>query len=190
MNFSEQQKSQLMLIAVFSVILLCIVGYYHFFVGRPKVQNLNRQAQSVQADIDKKTTELEEIRTLLAQRERLEQRRRVINKVIQRLPSRPDAPGFLVALVSILRQTGIIQRYVTPEQTANRNQYTEIPYEVGAFGRYHELGQFLTLVEQNPARFMRVKDLKLSNNLNRPSIHPITLQISTFMFNRRAAAAR
>lgn len=187
MNFSEQQKSQLMLIAVFGVILLCIVGYYHFFVGRPKIQNLNRQASSVQSDIEQKTTELEEIRTLLAQRDRLEKRRRVINKVVRRLPSRPDAPGFLVALVSILRQTGIIQRYVTPEQTANRSQYTEIPYEVGAFGRYHELGQFLTLVEQNPQRFMRVKDLQISNNLNRPSIHPITLQISTFMFNRRAA---
>ena len=110
--------------------------------------------------------------------------RQMIQKVIQRLPSRPDAPGFLVALVSILRQTGIIQRSVTPEETVNRTQYTEIPYEIDAFGRYHELGQFLTLVEQNPARFMRVKAMRVSNNLARPSIHPIELQISTFMFNQ------
>ncbi len=185
MNFSEQQKSQMMLISVFGLILFCIVGYYHFFVGRPKVQQLDRKASQLQNQVDKKNAELEEIRTLLAQRDKLEKRRKVISKVVRRLPSRPDAPGFLVALVSILRQTGIIQRYVTPEQTANRNQYTEIPYEIGAFGRYHELGQFLTLVEQNPQRFMRVKDLKISNNLGRPSMHPITLQISTFMFNRR-----
>jgi Tfp pilus assembly protein PilO len=88
-----------------------------------------------------------------------------------------------MALVSTLRVTGIIQETVKPENVRDRAQYTEIPYTVEAHGRYHELGQFLTLIEQNPQRFMRVKSFKLGTNLLRPSIHPIKMEITTFMFN-------
>lgn len=183
MKFSEQQKSQLLVIVIVGGLLIFGVVYYHMFVGRAKITQSNRQAANLQRQIKAKNAELKEIKDLIASKDKLEKRRQMISKVIQRLPSRPDAPGFLVALVSILRQTGIIQRAVKPEKTRPRSEYTEIPYSVTAFGRFHELGQFLTLVEQNPDRFMRVKAMKISNNVNRPSIHPIDLQISTFMFN-------
>ena len=124
-----------------------------------------------------------EIQELMAQRDELDRQRELIQTVVARLPSSPDAPGFLMALVSILRTTHIIQEIVKPERPQNREQYTEIPYIVEAHGRYHALGQFLTLIEQNPQRFMRLKNLNIENNLDRPSIHPIKMEIPTFMFN-------
>lgn len=184
MNFSEQQKSQLLIITIAGLVLLAIIAYYHIMFGRVKIRDYNKTAANLQTQIKEKNTELEDIRTLIAQKSKLEERRKMISKVIRRLPSTPDAPGFLAALVTILRQTGIIQRVVKPEKPINRNDYTEIPYSISSFGRYHELGQFLTLVEQNSARFMRVKNIKVENNLSRPSIHPIDVQISTFMFNK------
>ena len=41
----------------------------------------------------------------------------------------------------------------------------------------------LALRPQSPDRFMRVKSFTVENNLTRPSIHPIKLDIATFMFN-------
>jgi Tfp pilus assembly protein PilO len=184
MHFTEKQKSQMLIIGFFGLAVIALVAWYHLMFARPKIEELGRQRATVQRQITQKVAELEEIRALLAQREQLEQRRRMISRVMRRLPSTPDAPGFLVSLVEVLRQTGIIQRLVKPEATRNRVDYTEIPYSVSAFGRYHELGQFLTLVEQNPDRFMRLRTMKVTNTIARPSIHPVDLEITTFMFNR------
>jgi Tfp pilus assembly protein PilO len=74
---------------------------------------------------------------------------------------------------------------VKPVSPQNRVQYTEIPYTIEAHGRYHEIGQFLTLIEQNPQRFMRLRNFTAENNLERPSIHPVQMEISTFMFNQQ-----
>jgi Tfp pilus assembly protein PilO len=185
MNFTEQQKSQMLIIGFLGLALIAVLAWYHLMFARPKIEELNQQTSTLERQVAQKEAELKEIQTLLAQRERLEERRRMIARVMRRLPSTPDAPGFLISLVEVLRQTGIIQRLVKPEATRNRVDYTEIPYSVSAFGRYHELGQFLTLVEQNPDRFMRVRQMTVTNTIARPSIHPIEIEITTFMFNRK-----
>ena len=184
MQFTEQQKSKLMVVVFLGVILLVVVGYFHFMLGRAQVTKFNKQADKLSAELSTAKKELAEIKHLMAQQEELEAQRAVIEKVVKRLPSSPDAPGFLMELVSGLRQTGIIQEFVKPAGPQDRSQYTEIPYTVEAFGRFHELGQFLTLMEQNPQRFMRLKSFDLSNNLQRPSIHPIKMEIATFMLNQ------
>jgi len=51
------------------------------------------------------------------------------------------------------------------------------------------IGIILTLLEQNTDRFMRVKSFKITDNLQRPSVHPIDMQISTFMFNTQPPQA-
>lgn len=184
MKFTEQQKSQLLMIGFVAAVLMVVVLYFHFVIGRSQVNQFTKQSASLEQEIRETETELAEIRALLAQEDEMEQQRAKIAKVVKRLPSNPDAPGFLMALVSILRTTGIIQEMVKPERPASRTQYTEIPYSINAFGRYHEFGQFLTLIEQNPDRFMRVKGFTLTNNENRPSMHPVDLEVATFMFNR------
>lgn len=183
MQFTESQKSQLLMIGFIGTVLIVVVLYFNFVIGRNKVRTYEQQTAQVELKIGETKRDLSEIRELLAQEDLLEEQRQMIAKVTQRLPSQPDAPGFLMALVSIVRTTGIIQELVKPDKTIDRVQYTEIPYNIEAYGRYHELGQLLTLVEQNPKRFMRIKSVKLTTSLERPSIHPIELKISTFMFN-------
>lgn len=184
MNFTEQQKSQLLVIGFLAAVLLVVVVYFHFVIGRSQINQFKKQSTELRQDIADAEAELAEIRAILAQEDEMERQRAQIAKVVRRLPSNPDAPGFLMALVSVLRTTGIIQEMVKPERVASRSQYTEIPYSIEAFGRYHEFGQFLTLIEQNPDRFMRVKSFTLTNTENRPSMHPVDLEVATFMFNR------
>ncbi len=84
-----------------------------------------------------------------------------------------------------LRSSGIVTSKVAPEKLSIYSGYTEIPYTVKAQGRYHEFGQLLNLLEENPDRFMRVKSLTISNNPRQPSHHPIDVGIATFMFVQR-----
>ena len=110
--------------------------------------------------------------------------RQLIARVTKRLPNRPDAPGFYEELVLSLRESQISQSAVRSVNAKVQSQYTEIPYEVSAFGQFHKLGNFLTLIEQNPQRFMRIKNFVVTNIDDRPSVHPIEMEIATFMFNR------
>lgn len=183
MQFTETQKSKLLIIGFVGAVMLVIVLYFHFIIGRGQLRDYKMQAARIEQEIGEAQVELVEIRDLMAQKGQLEEQRLLIEKVVRRLPSSPDAPGFLMALVSILRTTGIIQEMVRPDRVQIRSQYTEIPYKIEAHGRFHELGQFLTLIEQNPARFMRVKDFHVTNNNDRPSVHPIQMKIATFMFS-------
>ena len=183
MSISEKQKSKVLVIGFVGAVMLVIVLYFHFMIGRAKVRDYNRGVDKLNKEIAAGRHDLKEIKELLGHEEELQEKREMIEKVTRRLPSSPDAPGFLMELISVLRKTGIYHESVKPEGPKDRSQYTEIPYTISAHGRYHELGQFLTLIEQNPQRFMRIKTFTINNNLERPSIHPITMRIATFMFN-------
>ncbi len=153
-------------------------------VGRGIINRYERQiedAKEEKVDLEK---ELAQIKDLLSPKGEIEKQAEMIRKVTRRLPSSSDAPGFLNTLMLSLRTTGIIQEEVKPETTSDESRlYTEIPYKVKALGHYHAFGQFLTLIEQNPERFMRVKNMTISNSELRPSIHPFDIEIETFIFN-------
>jgi Tfp pilus assembly protein PilO len=184
MQLTDKNKTLLMLLVFGGLVCLIVVGYFHFMLGRGMISNYTRQAEEARKEVVELNDQLDAIKKLLSQKEEIAAQAEMIEKVTRRLPSSPDAPGFLGALVMSLATTGIIQEEVSPDQTAVRALYTEIPYKVSAHGYYHGFGQFLTLIEQNPDRFMRVKKLKIGNNTDRPSIHPIEMEIATFMFNQ------
>jgi Tfp pilus assembly protein PilO len=183
MAMSEQQKSTLLLTAFAGVVGLILIAYFHFMLGRGIINDNERRIAQARKETEELKTQLAQINDLVNMKAELDRQAEAIAKVTRRLPSSPDAPGFLNALVSILGTTGIIQEEVRPDTNTARALYTEIPYKIKAQGRFHSFGQFLTLVEQNPERFMRVKNLTLTNNAQRPSIHPVELEIATFMFN-------
>lgn len=184
-NLTESQKSKLLMTLFVGVVGLVLIGFFHFMYGL----GLVAQDDRMRADTEKKLIALKEdlrqVNELVSQKQELDRQKEMIKKVTQRLPSSPDAPGFLNALLMTLSTTGIVQEEVKPVEKELRAAYTEIPYTIQAHGRYHAIGQFLTLIEQNPDRFMRVKSLRISNDADRPSIHPIKMDVTTFMFNEQ-----
>lgn len=195
---SEKQKTVLIVVAFFGLLLVILVGFFHFLSGRGIANGYARQTQDLEGKIGGLEREVADINRLLNEEGELERREQKIEKIRRRLPSSPEAPGFLKALRSILQTTGIHQQLVASagasadrqrlsqqqvfRQLINTPLYGEIPYIVRADGRYHQIGQFLTLLEQNPDRFMRLKYIKLTNNLSHPSIHPVEMVVATFMF--------
>lgn len=182
MSISEQQKFGLLLTLFIGGVVFILIVYFHFMIGRGIINSYERKVASMNGEMPTLRQKLRQIDEMLSQKGEIEKQAEAIRKVTRRLPSSADAPGFLDALVNSLATTGIIQQEVKTEATTDRSLYTEIPYKIKAQGHFHAFGQFLTLIEQSPDRFMRVKNMKVSNNLARPSIHPIEMDITTFMF--------
>lgn len=185
MLLNDKQKTALIFTVFAGFVCLLVVAYFYFMFGRATIKSYELKALSARKELTECKAELTRINELLNQEEELDRQAETIRKVTRRLPSSPDAPGFLTAMLTILGTTGIIQEEVKPDKTYDRSLYTEIPYQIKAHGHFHAFGQFLTLIEQNPDRFMRVKRLKISNNKGRPSVHPIEMEIATFMFNEQ-----
>ena len=183
LNLNEQQKMGLLITLFVGVVGLILIGYFHLMIGRGMINSYERRTDNMKKELGDLQAQLNQINKTINQKAEVEKQAEAIRKITRRLPSSPDAPGFLNALVAILGTTGIVQEEVKPDATTQLSLYTEIPYTIKAQGHYHAFGQFLTLLEQNPDRFMRIKNLKLSNSLERPSIHPIEMNIATFMFN-------
>lgn len=184
MSLNEQQKISLIVTVFVGVVGLVLIGYFHFMFGRDMIKNYDLKSANKTKELKDLKIQLAQIEETIGQKAELEKQEMTIAKVTRRLPSSPDAPGFLNALITILGTTGIIQEEVKPDSLTDRSLYTEIPYKIVSQGHYHAFGQFLTLIEQNPDRFMRVKNMKITNNIERPSIHPIEMDIVTFMFNK------
>lgn len=184
MALNEKHKTSLMIIAFFGVfVLLGILYVHHFLLGKSEIKKYESKKEKAEAEIKEMRQQLLDINALIAKRDEVDKLRTRIAQFTKLLPTSKDAPGFFETLSDGLRTTGIVREALRPERTTVNEDYTEIPYSVEAHGNYHAFGQFLTLIEQNPDRFMRVKSLEIRNNVNRPSIHPVELQLATFMFN-------
>lgn len=179
---NEKQK-QAYMICVF-VGALAVVGalYYQYSFASGQIRAAKSKQASEQKKLDVVKKDYTEIKEWVGKEDEAIAQMDQLKKLSVRLPDQPDAPGFLNAMLQVLRTTGMLQESVRAEGTTSTPNYTEIPFGVTGYGRFHEIGQFLTLIEQNPDRFMRVKNLTITNHPKRPSIHPVDLRIATFTF--------
>ena len=183
MTLDDQAKKTLSVGLFIAVIMGVGFGWWHFSILKLHYKRNETTKTNLNGEIKKMNDTMKEIRAAEAQRDQIEQMRKVVLAASERLPSTPDAPGFLQELINILRITGVQPQRVDPLEKHATVLYTDIPYKIECQGRYHEFGQFLNLIEENQTRFMRVKTFTIKNNDKRPSIHPVTVNISTFMFN-------
>lgn len=180
---SENQK--IGVVAVIIIGILVTFGNFYYRIGPAKQaeQSYQNQQKKFEKQLEESKEEFRIIESMLNDEKRYNELKEMVELARKRLPSTEDASGFLQAIITVLAATGMHGESVGVMKTlTDSEQYKEIPYKIKAQGRYHELGQALTLIEQNPDRFMRVKNFALSNSIDRPSIHPIDMEIATFVF--------
>lgn len=186
MNLDEQAKKRLLVGLSIAAFIALAFGYWRYMILKMTYQKWDNTQKELKAQIDDLKERRLEINTAAQYREQIKKKRDIVQKTAERLPDTEDAVGFYQELINILRITGVQTNRVDPREKRGRTLYTEIPYGISANCRYHEFGQFLNLIEENQKRFMRVNSFNISNNQNRPSIHPVNVEISTFMFNKPA----
>jgi Tfp pilus assembly protein PilO len=182
---TPQQKDIIKAGFVLAILIFAGAFYYYSFFVRDETARKNKQIETLKADIKKLDQELRDIQAQMANPEELKAKKEFLDKIAKKLPEREDSPGFYAALVDVLRVTHIEYSELTPLPTVSRSIYAEIPYRIKCQARYHDFGHFLNLIEENPNRFMRVKTFTIENQDNRPSIHPVTIELATFMFVKK-----
>jgi Tfp pilus assembly protein PilO len=183
MIFTDKDKKALQVGIFIAILLGAGIGYYHVTILKPKIKANSSKVEELKSEVRQLNQDYREMMALVDQEETIRAMEKAVLDAARRLPSRPDAPGFLNELIEILRITGVKNQTITPQPYEEHTLYTAIPYDIECSSRYHEFGQYLNLIEENPDRFMRVNNFHIANDDKRPSIHPVSLRISTFMFN-------
>ena len=181
-SLTANQRTALLSTIIFGGVIIGVTFYLYFMLGVKAISGKNDQIEKTKKKISGLTAQLKEMDELDKVKDQFDIIAAKLDRISRRLPSIPEAPEFLNALSSAIRATGISARKLAPEKENDFDRFTEIPYSIEGVGRYHEIGQFLTIVEENPQRFMRVKSLKIENDKDRPSLHHFSMGIATFMF--------
>lgn len=183
-EFTEKDKNTLTACIIFLVILVSGLFYLNRYFWRVKINAKSKELTVLVEENKKVQSEIREAKLILAQENQIPALKDKIDKIKKRLPDKPDARGFYLALVDILEATGVKYNFVLPDKTKIRTGYTEIPYKIELLCGYHELGEFISLIEENPDRIMRLNTLSVDFLKGRPTTHKINIQVSTFMFNK------
>lgn len=181
MVISDQDKKALQIGGTIAVILLFVFVYYYFFMAKITIKRIELKTTAINKDISDIEKKLGLVRSFENRKSEIEALSQRVIETGKRLPTSLEPSVFYSALVDILKETGLAYQEIAPESPVARTLYTEIPYKITLSSSYHDLGQFLNLVEENPKRVMRVNQFRIRNDVKQPSVHPISLRLSTFL---------
>ena len=182
---TPQEKDVVKAGLILAVVLFGAVVYYYFYIVMEQQKRDKESIAVIDKDIKALKDEDRKITIAFANIDELKRKAEYLKLIERKLPDRADSQGFYQALTKILEVTNVSYSELVPKKQEVRSVYTEIPYEVNCRARYHDFGQFLNLIEENPDRFMRVKTFTIDNDDARPSVHPTKVDIGTFMFNSK-----
>jgi Tfp pilus assembly protein PilO len=188
--FSEADKKILQTALVGGVVAILGLFYYMWAVVNPEMASRDKDITSHTDLIKKKDAELAEIKRWEGRTAEIAAIIQQLDQKIKRLPGTSDASEFLRILRECVQITNLSDIRIGRVKNVPMGAYDEIPFMVTCRARYHDLGQFLTLVEQHPQRIMRVKTLNVTSDLARPSRHTAIVQVATFVFNESVPRAK
>jgi len=181
---TDQNKRLLQFAVAFGLIGLIAAGYLWYVWGSNIVENETKRQDELSGELRRLNTELAEINQSAELQKEITEKQEFLDKASRRLPSSPNAEGFLAALSDMLDKSNANVLLINPMEVQPRSTYVEIPWAVDTIAQYVEFGIFLNLVEQNPQRLMRVKEFAVDNDPELPGYHNVAVQIGTFMFNK------
>lgn len=184
-KLTAQQKDAIKAGLILALVLLGGLGAYWWKFTKPDIAAAETSLAAIDkeiADLKKQVSDMDDAASNL---EKLKEKQKLLEEVAAKLPSTVAPQEFYRALEEILKITRMSYSELAQLPLLERTVYTEIPYQIVGTGRYHDFGQFLNLVEENPNRLMRIKTFVIENDDSRPSVHPLKIQLATFKFNTK-----
>lgn len=183
MTISQKNKQTLLVGCLVGGALLLILAYYMVFFAWDQMDSVRTETNKVLAENRANRAQLDEYRSYLQDEETRRRVEEQFERIAARLPSGQDSVDVFDILRGYFEGTDVQFTNLESGAQNKRGRFTEYPFRVRGNARYHEFGQLVNLIECDPKRLMRVNEMKLENNNNRPSVHPMELSISTFTFN-------
>lgn len=181
MAFNEQDTKNLQMGLFLAAIIVAGALIFKFQINKlPKQQIENqivqlddqiRDQQYLKNDLLNLADREAEVRAMAAE----------IEEASRRLPTTPEAREFYGSLVNIIRDTQLSWNELIPVRTREHQMYVEYPYTLDAESSYHDFGGLLNLIETDPDRFMRISRIDFHSEQENPTIHPMNIEITTFM---------
>lgn len=180
-DLKDRQTQQfLIIIAVFVI----AAALYVYFVFVPQIKRVT----SLVGKVNKMKAELSSAKSTVMGMGELKKRLKEYNEKVElyekKLPAEQEIPSLLENLSGMAKDANITITSIMPssrEASANKqgNIYKEIPILITAKSGYHELGYFLSKLE-DADRFMKVVDIGIKANKVSPKKHDIELTVCTY----------
>lgn len=181
----KDSKTQVLILAVLITIIAFIL--YLNFIFFPQVV---RVATLVGKTI-KMRAELKSAKSIIAQedtvKKNLDEYKDKVELYEKKLPAEQEIPSLLENLSNMAKSSNIKIVGIMPalsyfkDQKGGKSQiYQEIPILITAKSGYHELGYFLSDLE-NADRFMKVVDIGIKANKTVLKIHDVELIVCTYI---------
>jgi Tfp pilus assembly protein PilO len=183
--FTETDKKVLQVVLVFAVFAILGLFYYVWAFANPQLERLQKMEKKQAAAIKTRTAQLTELKRWEGKREDI---RKIVDQLkerLRRLPQLVETFRFVNIIRQCMGKTNLSDMNIGRMKKVPMGAYEEMPYLINCRARYHDLGQFLTLIEQHPEQIIRVKRLTISNDANRPSRHPVRVTVATFVFTEK-----
>lgn len=181
-DFKDPKTQSRILIGLLGILLFVVYVYFIF------IPQLTKDVVAVGKTITLRR-EMREAKYLIGQTDILRKKvgdyKDKIELYEQKLPAQQEIPSLLENLSKMARNANISIIGITPvvlkmQKEQKSAVYKEIPILITAKSGYHELGRFLSNLE-NGDRFMKVVDISIKANSTTPKKHDVELMVYTYV---------
>ena len=185
LNFKDLSKDKMQLLIFIALVYIIVVILYLNFVFMPQITKIG----SVLVKMAKMQADLKAAESDVAKMPNFQKDVTLYKEKIDRyekmLPAEKEIPDLLEDLSSIAKSSNVkivgITPVVSKEEKVQKGQiYKEIPILISAKSGYHELGDFLSKLE-NSDRFMKVVDIGIKATGSSPTKHDVELMVLTYV---------
>ena len=179
----KDKKTQIMILGGLLSILVVVI--YISFMLMPQIERVFEavgQVSKVGADLKEAQYNIANIPKFKSSLVTYEEK---VDRYEKMLPAQQEIPSLLESLSDMAKKSNVkiigIMPVVGKEDRAKKGQiYKEIPILINAKSGYHELGKFLSNME-NADRFMKVSGIQIKFNSQSPKKHDTEIMVLTYI---------
>ena len=182
-KFAIDPKNKKQVIVIGVAIGAVVLYLYTNFLLLPQISatvKVYDGAKKIDAEVKVSQRAVSEVDGLKKQVSRYQDK---IESYEKMLPVEQEIPKLLEDLSNMAKESNVKIVGITPlqakEPQTGEEIYQEIPILINAKSGYHELGKFLSDLE-NAGRFMKVVDINIKENSATPKRHDVELLVLTY----------
>lgn len=182
--FSDIAKNQKQMTMIIAGVVLLALFLYITFVFSPQIVKIF----SISGKLTKATTDLKNAQSDVAKidsmKAAIEAYKTKVGKYEKTLPTEEGIPGLLESLSEMAKSSNMSIAGIVPVASrdikSQSRVYKEIPITINAKSGYHELGRFMSNLE-NSDRFIKISDMQIKFNRPTPKKHDVELLVVTYV---------
>ena len=159
-NFGAEQIKVLAALVIFSG----VVGFFYWkYVWVPFSKRTAAAETKIAAASQEIAKALGMVKRLDSLDKEIAQLRAQETDAEKRLPKGKKLPDLIYTVMAISRRTDVVIGSISPQNSTDKQYYTEVRYQLAATGRYHALGRFLATMATSQ-RVFSIQNLSLSSD--------------------------